>query len=186
MIGLNNEDRREWQNPEKILISIGLKKGYTFIDIGCGEGFFSIPAAKIVGSKGTVFGVDINDHSINKLNNLAEKNSLNNLILKVGKAEDSILCDRCGDIVFFGIDLHDFHDPMKVLVNAKRMMKPSGTLVDLDWKKVPMEIGPPMRIRFSKEKAIELIQKTGFRIIEVREVGLYHYLIRAKLKTEIS
>jgi hypothetical protein len=57
---------------------------------------------------------------INKLNNLAEKERVNNLILKVGKVEGLILCDRCGDIVFFGKDLHDFHDPIKVLENAKK------------------------------------------------------------------
>jgi ubiquinone/menaquinone biosynthesis C-methylase UbiE len=175
-----------WQNPEKILVSLGLRNGLTFVDIGCGEGFFAIPAAKIVGSTGKVLGVDINSDSINKLTNLAEKESLYNLILKIGRAEESILCDRCGDIVFFGIDLHDFHNPIMVLENAKKMIKPSGILVDLDWKKVPMEIGPPLRIRFSKEKAIQLIQQTGFKIIDVREVGPYHYLIRAKPKPEIS
>ena len=45
-------ERRTWQNPEEILTAIGLKAGQTLIDIGCGEGFFTLPAARIVGPNG--------------------------------------------------------------------------------------------------------------------------------------
>ncbi|MFH0897333.1 MAG: methyltransferase domain-containing protein [Candidatus Bathyarchaeota archaeon] len=38
------------------------------------------------------------------------------------------------DFVFFGIVLHDFKDPEKVLENAKKILKPYGRLVDLDWE----------------------------------------------------
>jgi cyclopropane fatty-acyl-phospholipid synthase-like methyltransferase len=41
-------ERRKWQNPEAILSEIGLKSGQTFVDIGCGDGSFAIPAARLV------------------------------------------------------------------------------------------------------------------------------------------
>jgi hypothetical protein len=43
-----------------------------------------------------------------------------------------------------GIDLHDFRDPRKVLNSAKVMLKPTGRLIDPDWKRESMEIGPPL------------------------------------------
>ncbi len=92
------------------------------------------------------------------------------------------MCDGCADIVFFGIDLHDVEDPLKALVNARNMLKPGGRLIDLDWKKEPMEIGPPIEIRFTEEQASEFIRKAGFEIKEIKDSGAYHYRITAKKK----
>jgi hypothetical protein len=81
--------------------------------------------------------------------------------------------------VFFGIDFHDFSNPSKVLLNAKTMLRPGGRLIDLDWKDEPMEIGPSHEKRFSIEKARNLIESAGFRVISVQDAGLYHYMIIA-------
>ena len=175
-----DHERRKWQNPEAILASIGLRPGFTFMDIGCGGGFFALPAARIVGNKGKVYGLDIDAKSIASLNSEATKEGLKNLYPTVGRAEESILCHQCADIVFFGIVLHDFEDPLKVLENARKMLGPEGRLVNLDWKKAPTPIGPPVPIRFSEEKAIKLIEAAGFREITLSDAGPYHYIIIAR------
>ncbi len=175
----DEQARRKWQKPETILNEIGLQRGMTFMDIGCGQGFFSVPAAKIVGDSGQVYCLDTNSASIDKIREKATIAGLTNLFLRIGKAEDIILCDACADIVFFGIVLHDFNDPIKVLANARVMLKPTGRLVNLDWKKEPMEIGPPLHIRFNEEKARQLIGARGFKIQTTTQSGLYHYIIIA-------
>ena len=76
--------------------------------------------------------------------------------------------------------LHDFADPAVVLRNARAMIKPNGRLVDLDWKKQEMPVGPPLKIRFSEAQASDLIVKAGFQIVNVKDAGNYHYLITAK------
>lgn len=176
----NDEERRKWQNPEAILADIGLKTGFTFIDIGCGQGFFSVPAAKIVGEKGKVYGLDVDEEAIAFLRKKALTEGLTNLTLQVGQAEKAIFCKLCADVVFFGIVFHDFDDRAKVLMNAKRMLRTTGRLVDLDWKKEAMELGPPLRIRFSDEEAADLIKKAGFHIQTIKEAGPYHYVVIAR------
>ena len=156
-----------------------MKLGFTLIDVGCGNGFFALPAARLVGEKGKVCGLDANAESIELLKKTAMKEGLRNLDLTVGMAEETVLCDACADIVFFGIVLHDFKDAARVLSNARRMLKSTGRLVDLDWKKKPMNFGPPLQIRFSEEKAVSLIEAAGFKINSVRDAGAYHYLIVA-------
>lgn len=172
--------RREWQNPEEILGKIGLKAGLTFMDIGCGDGYFTLPAARIVGKDGKVYGVDVNPEAIGRLKKQAAKIGFGNFILRVGTAEETIFCEACVDIIFYSVVLHDFEDPAKVLANARKMIKPEGRLVDLDWKKEPMEIGPPLRIRFSEEQATKLITKAGFRIASVESLGHLNYLVVAQ------
>ncbi|MDQ1280560.1 MAG: hypothetical protein QG670_1823 [Thermoproteota archaeon] len=175
--------RRRWQNPEVILERVGLKANLTFIDVGCGNGFFAIPAARMVGESGKVYGLDISSNAINQLREIAKRKGLSNLELKVGKAEETMLCRGCADIVFFANDLHDFENPSKVVANARKMIKTIGRLVDLDWKKNGMAfIGPPMRIRLSEEEASHLIEAAGFKVETVEEAGPYHYLIIAKPK----
>lgn len=176
----DERERKKWQNPEAVLKSIGLKPGFTFADIGCGDGFFAIPAAKVVGQKGLVYGLDVDEDAISRLSERARREGLVNLVLKVGKAEEAVLCDGCADIVFFGIVLHDFESVTKVLSNAKKMLKHDGRLVNLDWEKKPMEIGPPLRIRFSEEEAASLIKEAGFKIETVKANEPYHYVIIAR------
>jgi len=178
----NDPGRRQWQDPEAILTGIGLKPGMTFADIGCGGGFFALPAARMVGPKGKVYGVDTNPASIDSIKKQAELEKLANLYLTVGKAENIVPCNQCADFVFFGISLHDFQDPAKVLKNAGHIIKPGGRLIDLDWKKEEIPIGPPSHIKFDEGKAAGLIEDAGFIIKSVANSGLYHYLITAKLE----
>jgi ubiquinone/menaquinone biosynthesis C-methylase UbiE len=176
----NDTERRKWQDPEKILTEIGLAPGMTFVDLGCGDGYFAIPASRLVGPKGRVIAIDIDDGAIGRLRQHAAEEGLSQLSAEVGVAEDTIACEGCADFVFFGINLHDFAYPAQVIRNAKRMLQPSGKLVDLDWKADPMPIGPPLEKRFSIAKAQELIESAGFHIILVAESRPYHYIIIAE------
>ena len=176
----NEVERRKWQNPDRILVSIGLNLGFTFVDVGCGDGFFSIPAAKIVGKKGKVFALDSDGEAIAALRKKALTKNLTNIEARVGTAEDTVLCDACADLLFFGIVLHDFSDPARVLMNARKMLKPEGLLVDLDWKKESTGFGPPIDIRFSEERAIGLIEGAGFKVERQEDSGRFHYLIMAR------
>jgi ubiquinone/menaquinone biosynthesis C-methylase UbiE len=177
--GLNEATRRSWYNPEVILQT--LQEGMVFVDVGCGDGFFSILAAKKVGAKGKVYAVDTDVSAVEKLKQKANAENLKNITTKVGCAEDTIFCTQCADLVFYSMDLHDFSDPVKVLQNAKQMMKPDGRLIDLDWKKMDMSFGPPTSIRFSEEKASRLLRSAGFTIIDVTDAGFYHYVVTAKI-----
>jgi ubiquinone/menaquinone biosynthesis C-methylase UbiE len=177
-------ERRQWQNPESILNSIGLKPGMTFVDLGCGNGFFALPAARLVGAKGKVYGLDADDELIAELQRRANEEGLENLTLTKGRGEDTVLFEKRADIVFMGNVLHDFDEPAKVLVNARRMLKPDGALADVDWKDEPSPVGPPMNIRFSADKAEQTMKAAGFVTERPENVGLYHYLIIARLSEQ--
>lgn len=179
----DDEERRKWQDPEAILSFIGVEPGMTFADIGCGEGFFAIPAARMVGASGRVYAVDIDASSIESLMRTASREGLTNVSARAEEAETALLCKECADIVFFGIDLHDFADAAQVLANARAIIKPSGKLVDLDWKKEPMEMGPPLEIRFDEAKATGLVEAAGFNVEDVTEYGPFHYMVTARPAT---
>lgn len=182
----DDKERRKWQNPEAILSSIGVKDSAVFVDVGCGEGFFALPAARMVGKSGRVIGIDADEGAIEHLKREAERLKLHHLTAIAGRAEETVPLTNGADLVFFGICFHDFQNPFRVLQNTHSMLKSTGILIDLDWKDEPMALGPPLSKRFSPSYAEELIRSAGFRIRTVQEAGPYHYCITAMPQSRSS
>jgi len=157
----------------------GLAPGMTFADIGCGEGYFAVPAARIVGAAGRVIAFDINPESVARLNENAAAERLGNIIATAGGAETTIPCERCADLAFLGTVLHDFADPLAALRNIRAVLKPGGRLANLDWEKKPTEFGPPLDVRLDQDSASRLISNAGFKIESVAELPAGLYLIIA-------
>lgn len=175
----NHAERLLWQDPVRILSDIGLKTGQTLVDIGCGDGFFSVPAARMVGSIGLVYAIDSSVEAIDDLKQKAGQ--LNNIRTYVANAEQSILCEQCADVVLMANVLHDFVDPAAVLLNSDKMLKPEGILVDLDWKKDPQQMhGPPLSRRLNEDEAESLLQAQGFCVFSRSLSGPFHYLLLAQ------
>jgi ubiquinone/menaquinone biosynthesis C-methylase UbiE len=177
--GISDGDRRKMTDPDVILPKIGLKPGMTFVDVGCGQGFFALPAARIAGPEGHVYGIDIDDEALDLLGRKASDAGLNVNILR-GEAEKTMACEGCADIVFFGISLHDFADPEKVLDNAWRMLKPGGVLADIDGKNIETEGRSHGGKRISEKEASKLIKEASFNIESVEDISGWLYLILAK------
>ncbi len=71
--------RKLRQNPDKIL-SPYIEKGMKILDIGSGMGYFSLPMACMVGDKGKVICIDLQEKMLNKLKRRADKAGLNKTI----------------------------------------------------------------------------------------------------------
>jgi SAM-dependent methyltransferase len=175
----DDEDaRRVWQNPEKILARSGYTPGNIFLNIGC-EGGLRHPAAKITGRSGKVIGIDRNGEAVLRMLERDEKEGPQNIRGIVGIAEETVACRGCADVIFFGIDLHDFDDPGKVLDNARLMIGPRGILVDLNWRKESTLRGPPVSIRFDQGRAASFITNAGFRVVQQELVEPWFYQLTA-------
>ncbi|MCX8153530.1 MAG: methyltransferase domain-containing protein [Candidatus Bathyarchaeota archaeon] len=92
---------RRWHRLKLNLKSIGLCAGMVFMDIGCGDGFFTLPTAKIVGETGRVYAVDVDAAAVERLKRKAEEEGFKNIYAVVGAAEETVFCEKCADIVFF-------------------------------------------------------------------------------------
>ncbi len=173
----DKNERLRTQDPLKILMDIGLKRGDVFMDIGSNDGFFTIPASKIVGKEGQVYAVDIDEEAIEKLKGYLKDMQIFNVETFISQGEDFLIDKNIADIVFLGTVLHDFSNPTKVLKNAFLMLKEGGLLIDFDWKKENTVIGPPMDIRLSEREASLMISKANFSNIEIKDISDNFYEI---------
>jgi ubiquinone/menaquinone biosynthesis C-methylase UbiE len=100
----DNPLRRRFDNPFKTLKSAGLKPGQTALEIGCGPGFFTIPAAKIVTETGYIYSLDIHPLAIQKVQEKMEREGITNIGLFLRNAVDTQLSEASIDLVFlFGL-----------------------------------------------------------------------------------
>ncbi len=182
----SESERRQRQNPESILERLGLKTGMCFVDLGCNDGFFTVPAAKIVGSSGQIYAADIDNDALSRLEDKLKSNDITNTQVIYGPAESADVCRGCADMVFLGTVLHDFNDPLKALINCRTMLKENGVIYDYDWKKRGGQFGPPYEIRFSPDYVIKLATAAGLKVMQVDDFDDDFYLIKLGLETSPS
>ena len=128
-------DIENWleKEGEKFLKEIGIKEGYTILDFGCGEGNYSLPAAKVVGERGKVFALDKSEFKLTELLKKARLAGLKNIKTIETKGELKIpLNDESVDVVLFYDILHSYYfstnERKKLLKEAYRVLKPDGFL----------------------------------------------------------
>ena len=92
------------KNPYRLLEAAGLKPGQKVLEVGCGPGFFTIPAAKMVGEKGLVYAIDVNHRATKRVEEKMQKYGIVNIKPILGNAADSGSPEQSIDLVFvFGL-----------------------------------------------------------------------------------
>ncbi|MFP3867142.1 MAG: methyltransferase domain-containing protein [Desulfobacteraceae bacterium] len=80
------------------LQGLGIDKGHYVLDFGCGEGYYTIPAAMIVGAQGQVYAIDKDEAVLAALAERAKKWALNNIVLMPTKTDLEIGLYLPGDL----------------------------------------------------------------------------------------
>jgi ubiquinone/menaquinone biosynthesis C-methylase UbiE len=175
--------RKEWHDPEKALKSVGIKQGMVLVDLGSGPGFFTIPMAQITGDKGIVYAVDSNPTMLEHLRHNIAKSGVDGDIIKIIRSDvcNTGLPENSVDVAFFANVLHEVENKKGFLQEVKRICKPTAYVIDVDWKKIQTERGPPLKIRLSEEEATRLLKENGFTVIKQTDAGPKHYELISKL-----
>jgi ubiquinone/menaquinone biosynthesis C-methylase UbiE len=117
-----------FRNPYRLLEAAGLKSGQKVLEVGCGPGFFTIPAAKIVGEEGSIYAVDTHPLAIKKVQEKVEREGIKNVNPILANASDTELPDQSIDLAFvFG--LRYIAGGLENLISEMyRILKPEGVL----------------------------------------------------------
>lgn len=179
---LDNEERRKALPPKETLLNLGLAEGDIMADIGCGIGYFSIPASEIVGNDGSIFALDISPEMLNEVEIKAKENNYINI--KTVLTEENNLKLEEGKITFAFISnvLHETEELNNFLEEVKKIMSPEGKIAIVEWQKIKSEFGPPIGHRLDKSVLIKLLEVLGFSNISSIDIGENFYGITAVKK----
>ncbi|MGD2143822.1 MAG: class I SAM-dependent methyltransferase [Anaerolineae bacterium] len=117
-----------FRDPYKALMAAGLRAGQRVLEVGCGPGFFTVPAAEIVGPKGSVTSLGISPTAVKHVRQKVEEAGATNVDVILADASDPGLPAETFDLVFvFGLG-HPVGDMSGIWVQLHRLLKPDGTL----------------------------------------------------------
>ena len=124
---LGNPLRRFTMNPIKVLTRMGIQRGLNVLEVGCGPGFFTVPAAKMA-EGGNIHALDLSPPMIENVKKKVEKHSLMNVKTLTCAASDTGLDDESIDLVFCIDVLSDITDIDSTLQEMHRILKSDGML----------------------------------------------------------
>ncbi len=164
-------------DPVKNLKAFDLREDMIVADLGAGTGFYAIPASLMV-PKGKVYAIEIQKDFLTTIRNKAKDAHLDNLECIVGNVEKiggTKIKDKIIDAVIASNILFQAEDKDKFIEEAKRILKPGGKLLLIDWSDNSSAIGPAPHRIIPYDKAREMFEKKGFVWSRGIDAGTHHY-----------
>jgi len=125
-------ERDTWMNVKTIFAQAGIDDGSFVADIGCHEGYLSIHLAKVVGSEGRIFAVDVRLDRLETLKSNLKDRKLTNVNVIHGDYDDPKLPKNKLDVVIIMDTYHEMSDYMTILKHVYTSLKPEGKIVIME------------------------------------------------------
>jgi len=170
-----------WPDPTGVLRAVGIETGMQVVDLCCGDGYFTAPMCKLV-HPGAVYALDLDDDLLSQAKQACRNDENFHAIL--GDASDlaTLLPDPV-DFVFIANTFHGVPDKTHLSRSVYEVLQPEGRFAIVNWHKHPREEttvlgeprGPRTELRMTPEDVRQVVEPAGFKLVEVVEVGPYHY-----------
>jgi len=173
------------QFGERLVEQMPLARGARVLDIATGKGAVLLPAARRVGSKGHVTGIDLSKGILKEAERVARAEGLRNVELRQMDAEHLEFPDNTFDFVTCAFSLFLFPDVEAALREMYRVCKPGGHVAMMNFGKTPPPFEPglsiligqfiedqvqiiaPRRLDYTPQEMEDLLRPFGFRSIKV-------------------
>ena len=134
--------------PEQTLLAAGLRPLDIFLDIGCGAGYFTLPAAKLVGPHGKVYALDFSAAMLSSLRaKIAATGVFNVEALETGPC-DLKLPAGTGTMALLCGTLCEVDDKLTFLMEVNRVLRTGARLSIIERRRTataheaPVKDGP--------------------------------------------
>ena len=175
---LDDPARDAYQKPDEVLEALALRPGEVVADIGAGSGYFTVRLARAVGQAGHVYAVDVSPDMIRHLNRRLRDAGFRNVSTVLSEPDDPLLPQASVDRVVIVDTWHHVEDQPSYLEHLKRVLRPGGQVVHIDFRKgddVP--VGPPPAMKIAREDLVREMEDAGFRLAAEHTFLPYQYFL---------
>lgn len=177
-IGMLEDPQRDaYQKPHEVLTALGIKQGEMIADIGAGSGYFTFRLAHHAGENGKVYAVDVNPDMILHLNRRIRELKARNVVSILAAADDPLLSDHSVNRFFFCDSWHHIRAQTKYLSLVRKMLKPGGEVIMIDFHKRKQPVGPPLPMRIAREDLLQQMESNGFHLKQEHTFLPYQYFL---------
>lgn len=166
-----------FSNPAKNIAQLRLTHGMNVADIGSGSGAYSILASAIIGN-GVVFAVDIQKDMLSLIESEANRLKIDNIKTIWGDAErdsGTRIADSLVDVCILSNVLFQIEDKDACVKEIKRILKPGGKILVVDWSDSWQGMGPHKDLVHSEGEVYALFEKHKLKPLEEIVAGDHHY-----------
>jgi arsenite methyltransferase len=174
---LEDPQRDSYQKPHEVLMALDIKEGEVIADIGAGSGYFSFRFSHHVGDQGRVYAVDISPEMILYLNRRSRELNAKNVVTLLADSDDPLLSDASVNRFFICDTWHHIENQTKYLALMKKMLKPDGQVVMIDFQKRELPVGPPLSMKIAREDLLGQMEANGFRLVREHTFLPYQYFL---------
>lgn len=159
-------DEREREERCSLMIgSLGVKPGMTVCDMGCGNGFYTVQLAKMVGPKGKVYAVDIQPKMLEFLKERTDKAKVSdNVVPVLGELWDPKLPEGKIDLILLVDVYHEFSHPVHMLAAMRKSLAPGGQIVLVEYRGEDPEVPIKPEHKMTKEQVKKELTANGFKL----------------------
>ncbi len=162
--------------PEEVLNQLDLHDNMQVADFGCGNGYFSIPLAKI-NTLGKVYALDVIKEALEAVKSGANLEGIENIEtihcnLEIPGA--SKLEDESMDLVLLRNILFQSQKKEEIIREASRVLKPEGKLILLEWV-LGASLAPKEGWMISKDEAVKLVEAENVSFDKELVLDNQHY-----------
>ena len=165
-------------DPQQNIQHLNLREGMSVADFGTGSGHYALLLSRVVGESGRVYAVDIQRDLLARLKNQATQERLCNIMITWGDIESlggSKLREGILDAVVLSNMLFQVEQDKVVAQEVKRVLKPGGRVLVIDWTDSFGYMGPRPEDIVPLDKVRELFSAEGFTEEETFDAGDHHY-----------
>ena len=174
---LDDPRRDAYQKPQEVLTALDIKPGEIIADIGAGSGYFTFRLARHVSERGTVYAVDVSPDMILHINRAIRDLKVTNVVSILADPDDPLLPVASVNRFFFSDSWHHVDYQTKYLSLMKKLLKPNGEVVMIDFHKKETPSGPPLKMRIAREDLIKQMETNGFRLVKQHTFLPYQYFL---------
>ncbi len=143
-----------------------LQPGMMVCDMGCGNGYHSMPMAKQVAPEGKVYGVEIQEPYFKMLEEAAEKAGITNFVPVHGLIYDPKLPENTLDLILMVDVYHEFSHPEHMLKAMRKALKPEGKLVFIEYRAEDDDVPIKPEHKMSKEQLTKELNANGYKLVK--------------------
>ena len=126
---IDNPIRRRIQPPNETAIRHGIEPGMTVLEVGPGNGTYTIATARRVGDNGKVLAIDIEPKMIERVKRRSQVEEIRNIEARVADVYELPFEDGFFDVIYMIAVIGEIPVPEKAMREFYRVLSPSGTLV---------------------------------------------------------